>query len=193
MSRIYTYKITFEEAPHWYWGVHKELVSDDGYLGSPSTHKWMWDFYTPHLQVLEEFEYSEEGFRKARELEVRLIRPDLNNPLCLNENCGGHYSLEVSQRSIKKAAEKAHENKDELGRSVSALANLKTANERIHAEKDESGKSIHTLRICEKLHSEKDERGKSLHTLKLHQQKEADGKSAHAKMMARARWNKSKH
>jgi hypothetical protein len=99
--RIYTYKITFEEIPHWYWGVHKEGKFNDGYMGSPKTHKWMWEFYTPRIQILEFFPYTEEGWEEARSVEDRLIRPDLNNPLCLNENCGGSHSLET----LRKAAQ----------------------------------------------------------------------------------------
>ena len=96
--RIYTYKITFEEIPHWYWGVHKEKRYNDGYLGSPVTHKWMWEFYTPKIQILEMFSYTEEGWKEAYDIEQRLILPDLNNPLCLNESSGGYKSLEVCKR-----------------------------------------------------------------------------------------------
>jgi hypothetical protein len=46
-SRIYTYKITFEEVPYYYWGSHKEKRYNEYYMGSPVTHKWCWDFYTP--------------------------------------------------------------------------------------------------------------------------------------------------
>jgi hypothetical protein len=96
--RIYTYKITFEEIPHWYWGVHKEKRYNDGYMGSPVTHKWMWEFYTPKVQILEVFPYTDEGWREAHLVEDRLIRPDLNNPLCLNESCGARVSREASRR-----------------------------------------------------------------------------------------------
>jgi hypothetical protein len=96
--RIYTYKITFEEIPHWYWGVHKEKKHNDGYMGSPVTHKWMWKFYTPKIQILEFFPYTDEGWREAQEVEKRIIQSDLNNPLCLNEGCGIMISLEVSRK-----------------------------------------------------------------------------------------------
>ena len=86
--RIYTYKITFEEIPNWYWGVHKEKKYNDGYMGSPVAHKWMWEFYTPKIQILEVFSFTDEGWLEACEVERRLILPDLNNPLCLNEKCG---------------------------------------------------------------------------------------------------------
>jgi hypothetical protein len=31
--RIYTYKVTFEEIPDWYWGVHKEKGMGNYILG----------------------------------------------------------------------------------------------------------------------------------------------------------------
>jgi hypothetical protein len=96
--RIYTYKVTFEEIPHWYWGVHKEKRYNDGYMGSPVTHKWMWEFYTPRIQILELFPHTDEGWSEASEVERRLILPDLNNPLCLNERCGKSPSRLSSQR-----------------------------------------------------------------------------------------------
>ena len=99
--RIYTYKVTFEEIPDWYWGVHKERVFGEVYLGSPSTNKWKWDFYTPKLQVLEEFPYSDEGWLEANRVEDRLIAPDINNPLCLNEHFGGVFSLKVCSEAGK--------------------------------------------------------------------------------------------
>jgi hypothetical protein len=45
--RIYVYKITFLEVPYYYYGVHKEKYFNEEYWGSPVTHKWVWDFYTP--------------------------------------------------------------------------------------------------------------------------------------------------
>jgi len=96
--RIYTYKVTFEEVPHWYWGVHKEKHFNDGYMGSPHTHRWMWDFYTPKLTILEIFSNTEEGWKEAQLVEKRIIRPDLNNPFCLNQHCGGRFSLEIHQK-----------------------------------------------------------------------------------------------
>ena len=103
--RIYTYKVTFEEIPHWYWGVHKEKKHGELYLGSPTTHKWMWKFYTPRVQILEVFPHSNEGWRKANEAEKRLILPDLNNPLCLNEGCNLTVSLESARNGGRKTKE----------------------------------------------------------------------------------------
>jgi hypothetical protein len=92
--RIYTYKITFEEVPYYYYGVHKEKKFDEYYMGSPCTHKWCWELYTPKKQILEIFEFSDEGWLKAQEVEKRLIKPVYNtDKWCLNENCRGKLSL----------------------------------------------------------------------------------------------------
>ena len=99
--RIYTYKVTFEETSEWYWGVHKEKKYGETYLGSPVAHRWKWDWYTPHIQILEFFEYTEQGWVDAKEVEHRLITPDLNNPLCLNEANGGYFSLEALKQGGK--------------------------------------------------------------------------------------------
>jgi hypothetical protein len=103
--RIYVYKITFEEIPHWYWGVHKEKKYGESYLGSPVSNKWMWSFYTPEIQILQIFDTWE----KAKLIEDRLIRPDLNNPLCLNEAMGFHMSLESCSKGGISAAKLAKE------------------------------------------------------------------------------------
>jgi hypothetical protein len=115
--RIYTYKITFEEIPHWYWGVHKEKKYGETYLGSPVTHKWMWDFYTPKIQILEFFPFTDEGWKEANLVEDRLIRPDLNNPLCLNEGCGARVSREAAQQGgyKMKGVPKTKEHREKIG------------------------------------------------------------------------------
>ena len=66
----------------------------------------MWDCYTPKIQILELFPYTEKGWKEANSVERRLILPDLNNPFCLNENCGGVYSWEISKRSGSKSLKK---------------------------------------------------------------------------------------
>lgn len=96
--RIYLYKITFEEVPFYYYGVKKEKYYNQKYFGSPITHKWVWDFYTPKKQILEFFEYSDEGWLKAQEIEKRLIAPVLNDELCLNENVGGSMSISTVKK-----------------------------------------------------------------------------------------------
>jgi len=93
--RVYTYKITFEEVPYYYYGVHKEKVFNEEYWGSPKTNKWCWELYTPKKQILEFFEFSDKGYLQANLVEDRLIRPVLNNEWCLNESCGGVRSLKI--------------------------------------------------------------------------------------------------
>jgi hypothetical protein len=94
--RIYIYKITFEEVLYYYYGVHKEKKFGEYYMGSPYTHKWCWDFYTPKKQILEIFPYTDEGWVEANEIERRLIEPVYNtDEWCLNESCGGVLSLKL--------------------------------------------------------------------------------------------------
>jgi len=136
--RIYTYKVTFEEVPYWYWGVHKEALFKDGYLGTPVTHKWMWEFYTPHLQILELFPNTEQGWKEAVKVEKRLIMPDLHNPLCLNEACGAFYSLRTLRSAASLGGKAAAQKKNEQGKSINSLK----AAEATHSKKDTDGKSI---------------------------------------------------
>ena len=99
--RIYTYKITFEEVPYYYYGSHKEKKYNEYYMGSPVTHKWCWDFYTPKKQILETFDTRKE----SNTMENRLIKPFLNDPNCLNENCGGIISSDMCKKGIQNQIE----------------------------------------------------------------------------------------
>jgi hypothetical protein len=100
--RIYTYKITFEEVPYYYYGSKKEKYYNQPYMGSPKTNKWCWELYTPKKQILELFDYTDEGYEECRRVEDRLIKPVLNDPWCLNEKCGGCYSLSCRSKNGKK-------------------------------------------------------------------------------------------
>jgi len=94
--RIYIYKITFEEVLYYYYGVKKEKYFNEEYWGSPYTHKWCWELYTPKKQILELFDYTDEGWVEAQEVEKRIIKPFYNNDRwCLNEHCGGKISLTI--------------------------------------------------------------------------------------------------
>lgn len=98
--RIYLYKITFEEVKYYYYGVHKEKKFGEYYMGSPATHKWVWDFYTPKKQILEVFDFTDEGWLEAQEVEKRLIKPFYNtDKWCLNESCGGKVSLNICRNN----------------------------------------------------------------------------------------------
>jgi hypothetical protein len=160
--QIYLYKITFEEIPDWYWGAHKEKKAGEFYMGSPVTNSWKWEFYTPKKQILQFFEYNEDGWKQARVIEDRLILPDLNNPLCLNENVGGTHSLEALSKGGKVASEKIHKERDEFGRSLLAL--------RLHEKKDEQGRSVHGVQAAERTNAEKDEKGRSLVAMRVNNQ-----------------------
>jgi hypothetical protein len=100
--RIYTYKITFPYQGWWYWGVHKEKVHGEPYFGSPTTHKSKWDWFYHEIQILEFFDSWDE----ARIVEKRLIKPDLNNPNCLNENNCGGFSIQASKKGCEIGASK---------------------------------------------------------------------------------------
>jgi len=114
--RIYLYKITFEEVPYYYYGIKKEKYYNQEYWGSPVTHKWVWDFYTPKKQILQFFDFTDEGYIKAKEGESRIIRPFYNiDKLCLNENCSGVPSLKVCSDAGKIGSKIANEKIKELG------------------------------------------------------------------------------
>ena len=95
--RIYTYKVTFDEVPYYYYGSKKEKYYNQKYLGSPVTNKWCWQFYTPKKQILEIFSFTDEGYEECRKVEDRLIKPTLNDKWCLNERYGGNNSLKINR------------------------------------------------------------------------------------------------
>ena len=95
--RIYTYKITFPYQKWWYWGIHKEKTFGESYDGSPKTHLEKWENFEFEKQILEFFD----DWDTARSVEKRLIDPDLNNPLCLNENSVGGFSLDANSKGGK--------------------------------------------------------------------------------------------
>jgi hypothetical protein len=110
--RIYTYKITFEEVPYYYYGMHEEKVYDEEYWGSPYTHKWCWEFYTPKKQILETFSNRED----AGEVERRLIKPVYNtDKWCLNANCAGVFSLDTCSKAGKKGGRKTSSIQKQIG------------------------------------------------------------------------------
>ena len=107
--RIYIYKITFLEVPYYYYGVHKEKVFNEEYWGTPITHKWVWDFYTPKKQILQFFDFTDKGWIDAQEVEKRLIKPFYNtDKWCLNEHCGGKVSLKICREAGKIGGNKTY-------------------------------------------------------------------------------------
>ena len=109
--RIYIYKITFIDTPYYYYGVHKEKRYNEEYWGSPVTNKWCWELYTPEKQILEIFDYTDDGWLESRKVEDRLIKPVYNtDKYCLNESCGAVRSLKIlrekSGKFLKEWSEK---------------------------------------------------------------------------------------
>lgn len=98
----FTYRVTFEGTPFYYYGLHSTKKLNDGYLGSPYTNRWCWDFYEATLTPLEFFDTRSE----AASLERRLILPVLNDPHCLNERCGQATSIATCKKAGRKSGEK---------------------------------------------------------------------------------------
>ena len=108
--RIYTYKITFEEVPYYYYGMHEEKKYDEEYWGSPKTNKWAWVLYTPKKQILETFDTRKDAY----DVEKRLIKPVYNvDKWCLNASVAGVYdrSKEKMIKYGRKSAETHKRNK----------------------------------------------------------------------------------
>lgn len=121
--RIYLYKITFEEVPYYYYGVHKEKKYNEYYMGSPCRNKWFWEFYTPKKQILEIFDFTDEGWVEAQEVEKRLIKSFYNDDKwCLNECCGGIFSLNILRQNGIKTAKKYSKRNYELGKGIHGLS-----------------------------------------------------------------------
>jgi len=165
--RICTYKITFEEVPYYYYGVHKEKRFDEEYWGSPTTHKWCWELYTPKKQILQFFEFSDEGWLEAQDVETRLIKLFYNNDKwCLNESCGGKISLKVLRENGKKlgenwgkiGAKQSHKIQQELSVGLYGMTFEKRSEVgKINGTKTyELGKGIHSLTQEERIKFGKD-------------------------------------
>ena len=108
--RIYLYKITFEEVPYYYYGVHKEKKYNEEYWGSPKTNKWCWELYTPKKQILEIFSFTDESWIEANKVEQRLIKPVYNtDKWCLNESCAGTISIKQARIAGRKGGQKITE------------------------------------------------------------------------------------
>jgi hypothetical protein len=164
--RIYTYKVTFEEIPHWYWGVHKEKKFGEFYLGSPKTNKWMWEFYTPKIQILEFFPYTDEGWKEANLVEDRLIIPDLNNLLCLNEGCNVFCSIEAARKGGKKGGKKGGQIKNAKMTPEQRSEWSRKAQENVTPEE----RAEYGRRAAAVTHAKKDELGRSVTAMKTNSQ-----------------------
>ena len=114
----FTYKIVFPGMPWYYYGVH----TDNGkpYFGSPKTHAWRWKMYEHEIQILEWFDDR----REAEEVEDRIIKYFINDPDCLNEHYGGHWTEEARKRGRIKSNSVDSENRRKAGQRL-AQENIK--------------------------------------------------------------------
>ena len=93
----YVYKITFEEVPHFYFGVRSHTdPKNDTYLGSPKTHKNYWEIYTPKMQIL----YKFSSWDLAYKVEIELIKQNIQNKYCLNEALPYFKSFNLACSSV---------------------------------------------------------------------------------------------
>lgn len=93
----FTYRVTFKGTRFYYYGLHSTKNLNDGYLGSPRTNRWCWDLYDATLTPLEFFNTREDAF----EIENRLIKAFINDPLCLNAHTNSCFSLGASSLGAK--------------------------------------------------------------------------------------------
>lgn len=96
MIEGYAYKIIFDDGC-WYWGTsqYKGVSPEtDGYYGSPVTHKLKWK--NQHSKIVLKLFQNEQ---KRLEYENLCIKPDLNDPKCLNEHAGLAFSRAVHNKS----------------------------------------------------------------------------------------------
>jgi len=134
LPRIYVYKITFLEVPHYYYGVHLEKKYNEYYMGSPKTNKDFWEFYTPMKEIIKEFPLTDDAWIEAQIFEDELIEPVYNtDPLCLNAHCGGKISLKARRDSGRRLYEqrggmhgRTKEQIVENARKAGRLGGLKT-------------------------------------------------------------------
>ena len=101
----------------------------------------------------------------------------MNNPLCLNEHYGSVISLEARRRG----ANKGHEEKDNLGRSVNAVKMGRKGASVTNEEKDDLGRSVNAVKGTRSAHRDHDELGRSVTAVKaataLHEKRDSLGRS----------------
>ncbi len=93
--------------------------------------------------MLELFDFSEEGWSKALEVERRLISPDLNHPLCLNEACSGHRSIKSCSESGRKGGLITSSNPANMKKAGSASGKVWTDLKRESSRKNAAIASAH--------------------------------------------------
>jgi hypothetical protein len=105
MIEGYCYKIIFADGS-FYWGTSQYKGAPpekDGYYGSPTTHRKKWKQQQHSKIVLKIFLDEQERL----DYEESCIRPDLNNPRCLNEHAGKGFSKEIQKKGAQASASKS--------------------------------------------------------------------------------------
>jgi len=143
----YVYRIDFEDGS-WYWGVRlcpeNTSPSEDGYSGSPVTHREKWEKDKFKKTVVKEFV----DFGEASEYEVEMIKKDWQEKLCLNENCGGVISRSSCSKGGLASAEKS--------RGVSRTEEVKAKISEAHKGKKLSKTHIEKLKSAKRPPRSKD-------------------------------------
>ena len=85
----YTYRVKFPSQKWYYYGVHSTNDLNDGYQGSPKTHREKWKWFSHEFEILEFHETRDD----AETVETRLIR-----------QTKGPYSLNVWEKSFPPSA-----------------------------------------------------------------------------------------
>lgn len=102
------------------------------------------------------------------------------------------YYCKASSETFKKVLEE----KDERGKSITAVKGGKASAAKTHSVKDEQGRSLVAMKMVKKAHEEKDEKGRSVLGVKnaerLHSVKDEKGRSV-ASMKAIAKINEAKY
>jgi hypothetical protein len=94
MSKYYTYKITFEDLPgYFYYGKHKD--NGKPYFGSPKTWKRLWKHFKPQIQILQWYE-TEESVDAA---ETSVILATWEDKYSLNESVGPRVSEDICRQN----------------------------------------------------------------------------------------------
>jgi len=92
--------------------------------------------------------------------------------------------------TAKRAGSSAHRHRNEEGKSLHALRTAK----KVHETKDEFGRSVNGVKAAERINEGKDEKGRSVNAVKgvkklneiMHEEKNEEGKSKHAIKMGEA-------
>jgi hypothetical protein len=103
-----------------------------------------------------------------------------------------HEQKDADGKSLtaKKAGDASHRNRNAEGKSLHALKTIV----KVHEDKDELGRSKFSMKAAEKLNEDKDEKGRSVNAVKgaekinkiMHEEKNGEGRSKHAVKMGEA-------